>query len=247
MYCCRSSPCRASAAPLPGCPWDSRPRGPERRPLAPSRSLRAGGEPAAARGTVDAQGGSVFRCFGQLSSGFWLAGRRSGTGRRPLLGEARATRDATTSTAKQVFGGELEMVQEGRDKTQTPSRQGGSTGTQHFEPRACQTMQIESTRDAHGSQSACTEGLSHSAHGCVEHFLGPELDKEMLNLKRDLPGTSETPGWKANQNQDLTQEQTKSTCFRWTDFFPKALGFSSHPGSRGNRLSPPGSVCLWGS
>lgn len=77
---------------------------------------------------VDSQGGSDFWCFGQLSPDFWLAGRCSGTGRRPLLGEARATRDATTSTAKQVFGGELEMVQEGRDKTQTPSRQGGRLG-----------------------------------------------------------------------------------------------------------------------
>lgn len=187
VYSCLSSPCRPSAPPALECPWDSRACEPERCPPPPSRSLRAGGEPAGARGRVDAQGGSVFRCFGQLSSGFWLAGRRSGTGRRPLLGEARATRDATTSTAKQVFGGELEMVQEGRDKTQTPSRQGGSTGTQHFEPRACQTMQIESTRDAHGSQSAHTDGLSHSAHGCVEHFLGPELDKEMLNLNRDQP------------------------------------------------------------
>lgn len=53
------------------------------------------------------------------------------------------------------------MVQEGRDKTQTPSRQGGSTGTQRFEPRACQTMQIESTQDAPGSQSAHTQMDSH--------------------------------------------------------------------------------------
>ena len=98
-----------------------------------------------------------MRCFGQLSLGFWLAGRCSGTGRRPLLGKAQATRDATTSTAKQVFVGELETVQEGRDKTQTPSRWGWRAGTQHCEPRAHQTMQTENTLKTHGSWSAHTE------------------------------------------------------------------------------------------
>lgn len=134
-----------------------------------------------ARGGVDVQGGSVFRCFGQLSSGFWLVGRRSGTGRRPLLGEARATRDATTSTAKQVFGGELEMVQEGRDKTQIPSRQGGSVGMQHCEPRARQTMQTENTRETHGSWSAHTEMPSHGLWASSLCMVATEV----LNASRD--------------------------------------------------------------
>lgn len=53
------------------------------------------------------------------------------------------------------------MVQEGRDKTQTPYKQSGSTGTQHCKLRAHQIMQTDNTWETHSSWSAHTEMPSH--------------------------------------------------------------------------------------
>lgn len=111
-----------------------------------------------------------MRCFARLSSGFWLAGPRSGMGRRVLLGEVRAMRDA--ATAKQVLGESQER--EGRGKTQALCRWG-----QHCRARAQQTMQGDNTRGTGISQSAHQEVLSHRLQALtvcdsrIKNLLGP--------------------------------------------------------------------------
>lgn len=74
------------------------------------------------------------------------------------------------------------MVQEGRDRTQTPSRKGGSAGAQQRKLRAHQTMQTESTAETHGSWSEmASHGLWASSLYMVPmevlNLLGPELVK----------------------------------------------------------------------